>query len=134
MLPPTAPWRRFPRFYKSSFYSLSSSLTFSRRIATRCPEMFHPAPQGTCSVLVQVCQQVLVVHSGRDEFGAGASHFEEQPFAGFINKGHVFEVDEVLDAPRVLTHVVPAAAQFVNPRACEAAAEDPTLPLGRVGI
>jgi hypothetical protein len=85
-------------------------------------------------LVVQHREQMLMLHSSRDEFSAGASHLGEEPFTSLIDERDLFQVDDRVCQGRPVARVLPARAQFIHPGAREAPMQAPTLPVGCIGI
>ncbi len=81
---------------------------------------------------VQVFQQVLHLNSGCDEFNTCAAHLRQKLFSVPVNECDVAQVHHRVRSRRLLAGILPARAQFVDPRPGQAPAQTPTVANSRV--
>jgi hypothetical protein len=77
---------------------------------------------------------MLMLHSGRDEFSAGASHLGEELFTSLIDERDLLKVNDCAGQRRSVARVFPARTQLVHPGSREAPMQAPTLSVGCIGI
>jgi hypothetical protein len=73
-------------------------------------------------------------HSGGDKFNAGASHLGEERFPGLVDERDLFQVHDCARQGRSVARVSPTRTQLVNPGACEASVQAPTLTVDCIRI
>ena len=77
---------------------------------------------------------MLMLHAGRNEFSACASHLGEERFTSLIDERHLFKVNDRAGQGRPIARVFPARAQLVYPGTSEASIQAPALAVDCIGI